>query len=273
MAKPDQSAITVTGLTKSYGALDAVKDLNFSVQRGEIFGLLGPNGAGKTTFTLLLLGLIPPTSGQIYLFGDPLYPLKPSIRRRLGVVLEQQSVYSDLTAQQYLSLFGQIYGVSELDQRIGEALDLVQLGHRRYDTVGGYSRGMKLKLGLARAVLHDPDILVLDEPVEGLDPNGIREVRNILLEFHSRGKTILFSSHILTEVEQVATRVGILNHGRLRATGSMQSLRLRLVSDHELILEVEEEGEGRNPSTAAISDGVRRGHQSNQGPCIALQGG
>jgi ABC-2 type transport system ATP-binding protein len=237
-------AINVSDLTKSYGELDAVKDLEFSVQQGEIFGLLGPNGAGKTTFTQLLLGLIPPTSGQIFLFGESLYPLNPAIRRRIGVVLEQQSVYGDLSAQNYLSLFGHIYGVQDLDRRIGESLELVQLDHRRNDAVGGYSRGMKLKLGLARAVLHDPDILVLDEPVEGLDPNGIREVRNVLLEFHSRGKTILFSSHILSEVEQVATRVGILNHGRLLATGDMPSLRKRLVLENELTLEVEGDADG-----------------------------
>ena len=238
MTEQAATALAVTGLSKSFGDLHAVRDLNFTIERGEIFGLLGPNGAGKTTTLLLLLGLIPPTAGQVRLFGASLHPRQLAPRRRIGVVLEQQSVYPEMLAGDYLAFFGWVYRVPQLERRIGEVLDLVDLARWRAHPVGGFSRGMRLKLGLARALLHDPDLLILDEPVEGLDPNGIREVRNVLLAHRARGKTILLSSHMLSEVEQVADRVGILNRGQLLAVSDIAALAGRLTKERELLLEV-----------------------------------
>ena len=235
-------AIQFTNLNKQFDQIHAVKDLNFSIRRGEIFGLLGPNGAGKTTIIQMLLGLIPPTSGQIHVLGEPLYPLQPSQRRKLGVVLEQRHVYPELTAAAYLTFFGRLYGVVNLERRIDELLEQVDLTNRKDSRVGGFSRGMRLKLEFARATLHDPEILILDEPVEGLDPYGIQEVRGLLMHHHQQGNTIILCSHILSEVEQIANRVGIMNQGRMLAIGDMQTLRSHLEPENELLLEVDGSG-------------------------------
>lgn len=233
-----EAIIRFNHLTKDYGGIRGVADLDFSVRKGEIFGFLGPNGAGKTTTILLMLGVIAPSSGEVYLFGQEQSSSQIALRRRLGVVLERQAVYPDLTGYDYLQLFGRLYGVRNLDARIQEVLELVGLADRMDTRVGGYSRGMQLKLGMARALLPDPEIFILDEPVEGLDPNSIREVRDILLRAHREGKTIFLSSHLLTEVERIADRVGVLNQGRLLAVGSMAALRDHYRRERRLLIEV-----------------------------------
>lgn len=190
----------------------------------------------------MLLGLLPPTSGQIFLLGEPLYPLRPSRRLNVGVVLEQHNVYPELTAAAYLAFFGRLYGVQNLDHRIDERLGQVDLAGRKHSKIGGFSRGMRLKLDFARATLHDPQILILDEPVEGLDPYGIQEVRQLLLQHHQRGNTIVITSHILSEVEQIAGRVGVMNEGRMLAIGDMAALRRSLEPESELMLEIDGTG-------------------------------
>jgi ABC-2 type transport system ATP-binding protein len=229
------------GLTKRYGSADAVRDLDLVVRRGEIYGFLGPNGAGKTTTLLMLLGIERPTAGTIEWFGRP-GPLDPfRDKTRIGVVGEQQYLYDDLSAWEYLQFFGALYRVEQPERRAQELLERLELFEFRQLRARDFSRGMQQKLGLARALLHRPELLVLDEPVSGLDPHGIRQVREMLIEENQqRGATILVSSHILSEVERTAHRVGILYGGRLVAEGDVASLGARLEPDAVLELDVEQ---------------------------------
>ena len=174
------------------------------------------------------------------LFGKKLSDDYFNIKRRIGVLSEVQYLYEEMTALEYLRFFGQLYQVEEIDRRIKEVLGLVNLFDRRNELLKGYSKGMKQKLGLARALLHDPDILILDEPVSSLDPYGIKEVRDILMEENEKGKTIFISSHILSEIERTCHRVGIMNKGRLLAEDTMADLKRRLMEEVELTLELEE---------------------------------
>ncbi len=231
--------IETHALTKRYRDVTAVAGLDLHVKAGEIFGFLGPNGAGKTTTILMLLGIVPPTSGTVRLFGRDLATAPLELKRRVGVVSEQQFLYEDMTAAEYLHFFCDLYDVPRAARRIDEVVGQVGLGDRLRSQVRGYSRGMQQKLGLARALLHDPPLLILDEPVSGLDPVGVREVRELLLGEHARGKTILISSNVLSEIERTASRIGVLRGGRLVAEGTLAELRRRLDSAVRLDVELE----------------------------------
>jgi ABC-2 type transport system ATP-binding protein len=227
------------GLAKQYGSTVAVRDLNLQVRRGEVYGFLGPNGAGKTTSLLMLLGIVQPSGGAIEIFGQP-GPIDPfRDKSRIGVVGEQQFLYDDLSAWEYLQLFGWLYGVGDFDQRATELLERTELIDFRHLRARDFSRGMQQKLGLARALLHGPELLILDEPVSGLDPHGIRQVREILAEENARGVTIIVSSHILSEVERTADRVGVLAGGRLVAEGAVASLSALLEPDPVVEVDIE----------------------------------
>ena len=226
-------------LTKKYGDFTAVSDLSLKVEKGEIYGFLGPNGAGKTTTIMMLLGILEPTSGTVKLFGKSVKDDYFNIKRRIGVLSENQYLYEDMTALEYLRFFGELYRVENVDRRISEVLGLVNLDHRKNELLKGYSKGMRQKLGLARALLHDPDVLILDEPVSSLDPYGIKEVRDILMEENRKGKTMFISSHILSEIERTCHRVGILHKGRLLAEDTMADLKRRLMDEVQLYIEVE----------------------------------
>src|SRR5690606_15639584 len=232
--------IETVRLTKKFGDLTAVDSLNLHVEKGEIYGFLGPNGAGKTTTIMMILGLLPPTEGEVKLFGKNLSEDYFNIKRRIGVLSEVQYLYEEMTALEYLRFFGQLYQVERIDERIREVLGLVNLYDRRNELLKGYSKGMKQKLGLARALLHDPEILILDEPVSSLDPYGIKEVRDILMAENEKGKTIFISSHILSEIERTCHRVGIMSRGRLLAEDTMADLKRRLADEVELELELED---------------------------------
>ncbi|MGI6081682.1 MAG: ABC transporter ATP-binding protein [Limnochordia bacterium] len=231
--------IRTEGLTKRFGQLTAVEDLNIHVEKGEIYGFLGPNGAGKTTTAMMLLGLLKPTAGSVYLFGKELTSDYFGIKRRVGVLSEFQYLYEDMTAYEYLRFFGQLYQIDDIDQRITNMLGLFNLDHRKHELLGGYSKGMKQKLGLARAMLHDPDLVILDEPVSSLDPYGIKEVRDIIMDENQKGRTFFISSHILSEIERTCDRIGILNKGRLVAEDTMSNLRRRLTEETEISIELE----------------------------------
>ena len=224
-------------LTKRYDGLVAVRDLEVTVEPGEIYGFLGPNGAGKTTTLLMVLGILKPTAGRIYLWGRPLEDDPLAVKRRVGVVGEHDYIHDHLTADEYLRFFADLYGVQRPAERIGTLLERLGLLEFRTLRARDFSRGMKQKLALARSLLHEPDLLLLDEPVSGLDPHGVVEVRHLLLELNRRGVTIFISSHLLSEVEQTAHRVGIMHRGRLIRQDTIPALRAWL--RQEPVLEVE----------------------------------
>ena len=204
--------------------VEAVKNSSFTVRRGEIFGLLGPNGAGKTTTIKAILRLISPTSGEIKLFGRSADDREAA--RRVGYMPENPYVYQYLKPLEFLDLCGRLTGMpsSELRDRSEAMVDMVGLGHAVDRPIGKFSKGMMQRVGLAQALLHDPELLVLDEPMSGLDPIGRKEVRDVLLEQRERGKTLLFTSHILSDVELLCDRVVIMRDGEITAEGNVHDL-------------------------------------------------
>jgi ABC-2 type transport system ATP-binding protein len=207
-------AIRTNGLSKLYGERLAVNNLSLEVYRGDIFGFLGPNGAGKTTTIRMMLHLITPTSGSIEILGRDIATESADILPRVGALVETPALYLYMSGRDNLRAVGSVLG-GVPESRIDEVLELVRLKGREKDRVKTYSLGMKQRLGVAMALLQDPDLLVLDEPANGLDPAGIVEMRDLLRSLAAAGKTIFISSHVLTEVRQICTRVAILDQGKL----------------------------------------------------------
>ncbi len=233
--------IRTENLCKKYGDFTAVNNINLQVEPGEIYGFLGPNGAGKTSTIMMMLGISKPTSGDIYLFGEKVTPNRLDLRHRIGVVPEKHPVgmWSWMTGVEYLSLFAEIYAVDKAEIRIDHLLNRVNLLSVKNKRIKEYSRGMMQKLSIARALLHDPDILFLDEPISGLDPIGIKQIRDLVLEENRDGRTIFISSHLLSEMEKLCQRVGILFGGSLVAEDKMDVLLANLVQDREVIIDLE----------------------------------
>ena len=233
--------IRTKNLTKEYDGFRAVSNLNLEVKEGEIYGFLGPNGAGKTTSILMLLGILKPTSGKIHLLGKELGKNSLSIKRRVGVVSEKQYLYKEMSAGEYLDFFAELYGSKnkkKRKKRIDELLSSVDLLEVKNRKLGAFSRGMQQKLGFARALLHNPDLLLLDEPVSGLDPTGIKQIRDLIEEENKKGRTIFISSHLLSEVERLCQRVGIINKGKLLAEDTMENLKHRLSDFIQIEVEI-----------------------------------
>lgn len=219
--------VETIALTKQYGDQAAVQDVSLHLRPGRIYGLLGRNGAGKTTTMKMLLGLTQPTVGEVRLFGTPLRGNERTLLPRVGSLIEAPGFYPNLTATENLNLFADLRGVSRRDA-VKHTLALVGLPYRDKKLTRDYSMGMKQRLGLAIALLHDPELLILDEPINGLDPIGIAEMRAFLLDLcHQQGKTILLSSHILSEIAQLADDVGILDRGVLLEEESLAELESR----------------------------------------------
>jgi ABC-2 type transport system ATP-binding protein len=224
-------AISVSHLRKEYGSpfapsnrFVAVEDLNLAVPRGQIFGFLGPNGAGKTTTINMLLGNVYPTSGSGTLLGAPIGNM--SMRRRLGFLPEKFQFHEFLTAEEFLDLHGRLYGmpIKRRRQRITETLEIVGLSGRRKSKIREFSKGMQQRIGLAQAILSDPDLVILDEPTSALDPIGRRDVRDIIHQLKGEGKTVFLNSHLLSEIEMTCDEVAILKAGRVVRQGSVDSL-------------------------------------------------
>jgi ABC-2 type transport system ATP-binding protein len=222
-AGPEAPPIQARGLVKRYGRITAVDHVDLTVSRGDVYGYLGPNGAGKTTSLRMLLGLIRPDEGTAELFG--LDPLVEGVRALDGVAgfVESPRFYPYLTGRKNLELVAALDGDGAAG-RIDEALDTVDLADRARDKVGGYSHGMRQRLGIAGALLRDPRLLLLDEPTTGLDPAGMRDMRLLVHRLAQQGLTVLLSSHVMAEVEELCNRVAIISHGRVRYEGSLQEL-------------------------------------------------
>ena len=220
-------AIEIENLTKSYGNFKAVDNLTLKVEKGITFGFLGPNGAGKTTTILSMIGLIIPDSGSIRILGEDVFREPVKVKERIGYLPENATIYEELTAWRNLEFFANFYKMSrqEKEKRIEELLKMVGLWDVRYRKVKTFSKGMKQRLLLAQALINDPEVLILDEPTSGLDPEGAYLVKNIVREERKKGKTVFFSSHILSEVEELSDRVGIIVKGKLRALGPLEDIK------------------------------------------------
>ena len=220
------SFVQIHNLRVSYGKLKAVRGISFEIPKGEVFGFIGPNGAGKSTTIKVLATLIRPNAGVVKIGGISVPDNPMKIRRMVGYMPDYFGTYEDLTAAEYLHFFAAAYQLprAERERTIGDVLNLTDLTHKADAAVDSLSRGMKQRLGLARVLLHDPDLLLLDEPASGLDPRARIEVRELLKALKAMGKTIIISSHILHELAQFCTRIGIVEAGRLVAEGSLDEI-------------------------------------------------
>jgi ABC-2 type transport system ATP-binding protein len=253
---PQATPVEVRGLCKSYGELVAVDDVDLRVEAGDVFGYLGPNGAGKTTSLRMMLGLIKPSAGSVRLFGrDP----QASVKALEGVAgfVEAPSFYPYLSGRANLDLLAALDG-GESKQRIPEALEIVGLSDRAKDRVGTYSHGMRQRLGIAAALLREPRLLLLDEPATGLDPGGMRDMRDLIRDLSGRGMTVLLSSHLLGEVEDLCNRVAIVREGGVAYQGTLADLRLQAGSGYLLRSTDEERARGVAAAQPGISE-VRAG--------------
>ena len=230
MAKQTENVIETVELTKVYkdfwgrGSVKALDSLNLTIRKGEVFGLLGPNGSGKTTTVRLILGLLFPTRGLVSILGRS--PHSIETKKRVGYMPEESNLYSYLNAEETLHFFGRLFKLprAERTKRVDSLIEMVGLERARRRSVGEFSKGMARRIGLAQALINDPDLLILDEPTTGLDPLGTREMKDVIKMLHGRGKTILVCSHLLADVEETCDRVGILYGGKSRAVGSVNEL-------------------------------------------------
>jgi ABC-2 type transport system ATP-binding protein len=230
--------IETHGLHKKYGKLHAVNDLNLKVPRGSIFGFVGPNGAGKTSTMRILTTLMLPTAGEAYISGYSVISQPREVRRSIGYMPDFFGVYDDMKVWEYLDFFAACYEIpdSQRPGLINDLLELVDLSHRRDDMVDKLSRGMKQRLCLARTLAHDPEVLILDEPASGLDPRARVEIRSLLVELAKMGKTIFFSSHILADVSEICTDVGIIEAGQMVMQGPIDELRRQITPHRQIVI-------------------------------------
>ncbi|WP_049896761.1 ABC transporter ATP-binding protein [Natrialba chahannaoensis] len=260
------TAITTTGMTKEYGEVTAIDNLNLDIEEGEVFGFLGPNGAGKSTTINILLDFVTPTSGSATVLGSDPQKATRELHRRIGVLPEGYELYDRLSGRKHLAFAAETKGAdddpSELLERVG--LDPDE-GDRK---VGGYSKGMKQRLALAAALVGDPDLLILDEPSAGLDPTGIQRMQELVRAEAERGTAVFFSSHILGQVEAVCDRVGVLNDGELVAVDSIEGLRDAFGSGTTLTIELDTIPDDALPTLPEI-EGVA-GYEIN-GTSLAVQ--
>lgn len=228
--------IEIKGLTKKYGSFYALQGLDLSIGEGTVFGFVGANGAGKSTTFSILSTLLQPTAGDALIDGKSVTKQSEDIRKLIGYMPDFFGVYDQLKADEYLDFFGSSYGIpaAEREKLIPQLLELVNLTHKRYEYVDVLSRGMKQRLCLARTLIHDPKVLILDEPASGLDPRARIEMRDILKQLKSMGKTILISSHILPELAEMCDEIGVIDNGKLIAHGSVSAIQTQLQGEKVL---------------------------------------
>mgnify|MGYP001358277720 CR=1 FL=1 len=255
----EETVLRTNQLTKVYGKETVVDHLDLEVKRGSIYGFLGPNGAGKTTTIRMLLGLARPTEGEVLIFGKNFQEYRLSILERVGSLVETPSYYSHLTGYENLEVVRRLYRIPE-KVRIDEVLEIVGLTDTKHKKVKNYSLGMKQRLGIATALMNRPELLILDEPTNGLDPSGIQEIRELIRQMpRQHDVTVFVSSHLLSEVEQIATDVGILHRGRLLFQGSLQSLRSRQIGS--LVMEVDRPEEAARLLRSRGFDVIQQGRE------------
>jgi ABC-2 type transport system ATP-binding protein len=239
----EQDMIRVEGLTKDYGSRRAIDNIYFDAGKGEILGFLGPNGAGKTTTMRILSGYMPPTAGKAEIAGFDIIEQSLEVRKRVGYMPETVPLYPDMTIFDYLKFMADLRRVPNAEERIDEVLEMLNLDDRADGYIGNLSKGMRQRVGLAQAVLHEPEVLILDEPTIGLDPVQIIEVRNLIREL-GRKHTVLLSTHILSEAQQVCNRVMIINKGRIVAEDTPERLQSRLTGSQRVALKIRGDSDG-----------------------------
>ncbi|MEM0938933.1 MAG: ATP-binding cassette domain-containing protein [Bacteroidota bacterium] len=237
-------AIVVENLTKKYGVQKAVNDISFEINTGEVVGFLGPNGAGKSTTMKVITCFMAPTSGNVTVEGASIVSESESVKKKIGYLPENNPLYLDMPIVDYLRFSAEVQGVnkSDIPTRIGEMVDRCGLDVEKHKNIGALSKGYRQRVGLAQAMIHDPEVLILDEPTTGLDPNQIVEIRKLIKDL-GKEKTVILSSHILSEVEATCDRILIINKGRIVADGSSETLRQQAQGQEVLTVHIEGEGE------------------------------
>jgi|SRR5271157_297400 len=243
--------IRAEGLTKDYGSRRAIENLTFEARQGEVVGFLGPNGAGKTTTLRILTGYMPPSFGTAQVAGYDVVDDSLEVRRRVGYLPETVPLYPDMTAFEYLKFMADLRHIPDSDELIDETLEMVGMSERADGYIGKLSKGMRQRIGLAQALLHKPEVLILDEPTIGLDPAQVVEIRNIIRET-GKERTVLLSTHILSEAQQLCDRVMIINKGRIVAEDSPKNLEARLVGAERALLRIKGEVEDLVPQLSKI---------------------
>ena len=234
--------IKVSGLTKDYGARRAISNLSFDAQQGEIVGFLGPNGAGKTTTLRILTGYMPPTDGEAIVAGYDVVEESLEVRKRVGYLPETVPLYTDMIVFDYLKFMGDLRRIPNVSNRVDEVLDMVGLTDRSDGYIGNLSKGMRQRVGLAQALLHRPEVLILDEPTIGLDPGQVVEVRELIREI-GKERTVLLSTHLLNEAQNICDRLLIINQGKIVAEDTTANLQARLIGAERVIIRVRGEAD------------------------------
>jgi ABC-2 type transport system ATP-binding protein len=243
--------IQVNGLTKDYGARRAIDNLTFDAEQGEIVGFLGPNGAGKTTTMRILTGYMPPTEGTAVVAGYDVVEESLEVRRRVGYLPETVPLYDDMTAIDYLKFMADLRRIPDPEERAYETLEGVNLKERADSYIGTFSKGMRQRVGLAQALIHRPEVLILDEPTIGLDPAQVVEMRNVIREI-GKDRTVLLSTHILSEAQQICDRVLIINKGQIVTEDTPENLQSRLVGAQRVVLRVRGDSDGLSNKIARV---------------------
>lgn len=248
--------IQVNGLVKDYGNRRALDNITFDANQGEIVGFLGPNGAGKTTTMRILTGYMPPTSGDAIVAGYDIVDESLEVRKRVGYLPETVPLYDDMTAIEYLKFMGELRRLPEPEERAFETLEMVNLDERADSFIGTFSKGMRQRVGLAQALLHRPEVLILDEPTIGLDPAQVVEIRNVIREI-GKDRTVLFSTHILSEAQQICDRVLIINKGLIVAEDTPENLHSRVLGAERVRLRVRGDADGLDKAVKGVK-GTRK---------------
>ncbi len=248
--------IRVSGLTKDYGARRAIHNLSFDAQQGEIVGFLGPNGAGKTTTLRILAGYMPPTDGEAIVAGYDVVEESLEVRKRVGYLPETVPLYNDMTVADYLTFMGELRRIPGVRNRVNETLEMVRLLDRANGYIGNLSKGMRQRVGLAQALLHRPETLILDEPTIGLDPGQVVDVRELIKEI-GKERTVLLSTHLLNEAQNLCDRVLIINKGKIVAEDTTENLQAALLGGERVVLRVRGEADELAETVKKVQ-GVRR---------------